>query len=362
MSICTRCVSLPQPFAGPGWLHLQVVAPHTLSRLETHFAATGGRYERSESRFSIHESGTSLEGLLAALQSLLTTREQEDTRALFLPEGHDLTLDRILAMDTLAVITARIQGAWLPKLLADRRLYTEFHPIVSSADPRQVLGYECLARGRGLRGETISAGMLLQAAVASDALFQFDLAARRAAIQNAAAAGIASKVFINFTPTAIYDPNTCLRSTVAAAREFGLFNDQVVFEVIESEEVRDVLHLRRILDFYRSAGFGVALDDLGSGYGSLNLLHELRPDYVKIDMKLLRGIEQDAFKATLVRKLLEATRNLGLKTVAEGVEREEQFEWLREAGADFQQGYLFARPAQAPPNVIWPAARAATSA
>ena len=145
---------------------------------------------------------------------------------------------------------------------------------------------------------------------------------------------------VNFTPSAIYHPAFCLRSTSEAARESGIDPQRIVFEVVECDEVRDVDHLLTILNVYRSVVFRVALDDLGAGYGSLNLLHGLQPDLVKLDVGLVRDVECDPIKATIAAKLLEAAAALDVATVAKGVETESEWAWFREHGATYQQGYL----------------------
>jgi EAL domain-containing protein (putative c-di-GMP-specific phosphodiesterase class I) len=123
----------------------------------------------------------------------------------------------------------------------------------------------------------------------------------------------------------------------------------VVFEVVESEDVPDTAHLLAILEEYRGAGFAVALDDVGAGYSSLNLLAKLKPDYLKIDMGLIRGVDRDAYKAQVAGKVLEMARALGVLTVVEGVETAGERDWAVAHGADFLQGYLFAKPSAEPP-------------
>ena len=76
----------------------------------------------------------------------------------------------------------------------------------------------------------------------------------------------------------MYNPIACLASTVAAAKGSGLTPDRIVFELIERSHVADEAHLLRIVDYYRAAGYGVALDDVGAGYSGLNILSSLRPD------------------------------------------------------------------------------------
>jgi EAL domain-containing protein (putative c-di-GMP-specific phosphodiesterase class I) len=238
-------------------------------------------------------------------------------------------------------------------MLREQRLTSVFQPIVRADDPDDVFAHECLLRGVNPDATLMPPGPIYQAARAADLLFPLDRAARLTAIREAAAHGLDQKgthLFINFNPTSVYDPVFCLRSTTAAIAATELRPEQVVFEVVESDQISDVGHLVRIIDYYRSAGFKVALDDLGSGYGSLNLLVDLKPDFVKLDMRLIRGVDSDPYKAGIVGKLLEMAHHLDVATVAEGIETVGEWEWVRDNGADYVQGYLFARPASPPPR------------
>lgn len=136
---------------------------------------------------------------------------------------------------------------------------------------------------------------------------------------------------------------------MGAIKRSGLFPEQVAFEVTKSAEVKDAKRLRNILGFYRKSGFRVALDDLGPGLTSLNLLGTLRPDFAKLDIDLVREADRDPYRAVNVSKLLEIAKDLGVTVLAEGVEIEEQRRWLVGRGADFAQGYFFAKPAFPPP-------------
>ncbi len=91
------------------------------------------------------------------------------------------------------------------------------------------------------------------------------------------------------------------------------------------------------------------MDDIGSGYSSLTLLNKLRPDYMKLDMQLIRNIDHDAYKALITGKLLKTAQGLGITTIAEGVETAAEYAWLRHHGADLVQGYYIAKPAAPPP-------------
>jgi len=139
--------------------------------------------------------------------------------------------------------------------------------------------------------------------------------------------------------------------TVQAIDEAGIPHSNIVFEVAESQHPPDMDHLIKILMFYREAGFLIALDDFGSGSSNLNLMHQLRPDFLKLDMQLIRNVHQDYYKALITEKMLEVAAQLEIKTVAEGVETVEELNWVRERGATFVQGYLIAKPTSPPLTV-----------
>jgi EAL domain-containing protein (putative c-di-GMP-specific phosphodiesterase class I) len=94
----------------------------------------------------------------------------------------------------------------------------------------------------------------------------------------------------------------------------------------------------------RKLGYRIAVDDLGEGYSGLNSIASLEPDAVKLDMSLIRGIEKTPTKRRMVRALATLCRELGTPFVAEGVETQAELDTLLELGADWLQGFLFARP------------------
>jgi EAL domain-containing protein (putative c-di-GMP-specific phosphodiesterase class I) len=100
-----------------------------------------------------------------------------------------------------------------------------------------------------------------------------------------------------------------------------------------------------MLHDHRAAGLRVAIDDFGAGHSGLNLLADFQPDMIKLDMKLLRGIDHQAPRQSIVRALLAMCRELGIEVVAEGVETLGEFRWFEAQGVQLFQGYLFARPA-----------------
>ena len=172
-----------------------------------------------------------------------------------------------------------------------------------------------------------------------------DRIGRETAIRNAGGWLGSDLLFVNFVPTSIYRPELCLQSTERAADEAGISRSQLVFEVVESHRVDERGHLLAILDHYRSRGCRVALDDVGAGYSSLNLLASIKPDVVKIDRELVQGLPGDASTA-VVRAITEMAHDLGGTVIAECLETEAQADAARALGVDWGQGWLFGRPAR----------------
>ncbi|HYF60092.1 MAG TPA: EAL domain-containing protein [Burkholderiaceae bacterium] len=214
-----------------------------------------------------------------------------------------------------------------------------FQPIVD-VPRRTVFAYEALVRG--VAGE--SAASVLSRVDESNR-YRFDQDCRIAAVGLAARLGLERTLSINFMPNAVYQPETCIRATLATARRVGFPTSRLMFEVSEGEDALDKAHLRAIFDEYRRQGFLTAIDDVGAGYSGLNLLAELEPDVVKVDMALVRDIDARPRARTVVAHLARLCEALGARVVAEGVESPVESRVLLDLGIALQQGYLFARPA-----------------
>jgi EAL domain-containing protein (putative c-di-GMP-specific phosphodiesterase class I) len=214
-----------------------------------------------------------------------------------------------------------------------------FQPLIDIA-ARRIYGYEALVRGPN--GES-AASVLAQ--VNDDNLYAFDQACRVTAIRSAAALGLDKRLNINFLPNAVYHPEACLKVTLAAARKYGFPAELITFEFSETQLITDRNHLKAIIETYRDHGFMTALDDFGAGYAGLSLLADFQPDIIKIDRALVAGIDADKPRQAIVMGLMATAETLGIRVVAEGVERAEELETLRALGVSRYQGFLFARSA-----------------
>lgn len=214
-----------------------------------------------------------------------------------------------------------------------------FHPLVD-VSTGDILGHEALVRGLG--GEP--AGTVF-AQVNDGNRYAFDQRCRKVAIELASRLSLDSLLSINFLPGAVYNAEACLRLTLetAEANDFPL--QRIMFEVSEGERVIDVPHLIDIFSTYRARGLLTALDDFCAGFSGLNLLAQFQPDFIKIDMAIVRGVDVDKPRRAIVRHLAGLCDELGIRVIAEGVETPEELAALRDLGVTLFQGFYFAKPA-----------------
>ncbi|WP_445010569.1 EAL domain-containing protein [Vreelandella stevensii] len=213
-----------------------------------------------------------------------------------------------------------------------------FQPIVELSKAR-VVTHEALVRGPN--GE--SAWSILSQ-VTDDLLYRFDQACRVRAIELASELGMETDLSINFLPNAVYEPEACIQATLEVSQRVGWPTDKLIFEITETERVRDRQHLCNIIDAYRSMGFKTALDDFGNGYANLDLLTVLAPDKLKIDRELVMHCDQHPRRQALLNAIILLARELDMTLIAEGVETRQEALWLARAGITRQQGFFYAKP------------------
>jgi EAL domain-containing protein (putative c-di-GMP-specific phosphodiesterase class I) len=293
--------------------------------------------------------------LLSAVRERLTPTEAEEVRAVVLGAGeNDADGDALLAAaftaPTLAQFAARIAHADLLPLFADESnaFRSVYQPIVSlrPGDGDAVVGYEALLRATGPDGPVFP-DQMFAAAAESGWLHVLDRVGRTSAIRGAAGWLGDKLLFVNFVPTTIYRPEVCLRTTEQAIADADLRLEQLVFEVTEGEHVADLDHLNDVFDYYRRGGARVALDDLGAGYASLNMLVRLQPDVVKLDKDIVQGLPGPLSKA-IVSAIVTMAHSYGGRVLAECIETAEQADTARDLGVDLGQGWFFGRPEERP--------------
>lgn len=233
-----------------------------------------------------------------------------------------------------------------------RKLAMAFQPIVDVA-ARRVFAYEALVRGPA--GEPAAAVI---GTVGPAEWYGFDQACRVAAIETAASLGLAARegaLAINFLPNAVDEPRACIRTTLQAAARSDFPTGRLIFEINEGEIFADPGHLAQIVAEYAAMGSRTAIDDFGAGHSNLNLLTRFRPDLIKLDIELVRGIDGDCRRRRIVGHMAALCRELGIEVIAEGIETPGECAALRDLGITLMQGFLFAAPALgALPGPSWP--------
>jgi len=214
-----------------------------------------------------------------------------------------------------------------------------FQPIID-IETRKIVSYEVL-----LRGNNNESPMSVFEQVPSESLMEFDQTSRERAMAFAVRLGLDCNLNLNFTPGSIlFENGKYLKDTVVSAQKIGLDPKQIVLEITEGEAISNTSELNKVLNDARRSGMPIAIDDFGAGYAGLNLLADMQPDCVKLDMYLLRNIEQHGARQSIVRAICSVCFDLGIDVLAEGVETLEEFRFLRKLNIPLYQGYYFAKP------------------
>ncbi|WP_244888141.1 EAL domain-containing protein [[Bacillus] enclensis] len=212
----------------------------------------------------------------------------------------------------------------------------------------ELYAYESLLRSAD-PSRKINPGQLFKAAELTGFHSMLDQRARKTAIESRVGnieKGV--KSFINFLPSTIYNPEYCLKHTFQIVDKYGVNPEDLVFEVVETEKIEDVSHLKSVLEVYKREGMKVALDDVGSGFATIEMLSLLQPDIVKIDRSYISGCDRDTDKQQFLKTVIQTARELGISVLAEGIERKEELAFCKEVGVNYGQGYLIGKPALVP--------------
>jgi EAL domain-containing protein (putative c-di-GMP-specific phosphodiesterase class I) len=227
----------------------------------------------------------------------------------------------------------------LKSTIREGAVYIEYHPIVVTATG-EVYGYEALARGslRGLRSPEV----LFSVAEEANLIWELSRLCRRRAIEGMDANLEPDQLlFLNIDPHDFRDPTFRYLNI----DELGIEHpERIVLEITERTAITDYPAFQEYLRSFREQGFRFAVDDAGSGYAGLGSIANLSPDYIKLDISLISGIDTNFMKQNLVETMVTFADDHGIKVIAEGVEQKEEYETVKSLGVHFTQGFLFHRP------------------
>jgi EAL domain-containing protein (putative c-di-GMP-specific phosphodiesterase class I)/ActR/RegA family two-component response regulator len=224
-------------------------------------------------------------------------------------------------------------------------LWIAYQPILRS-DDGGVFGYEALMRTD--EPSLPHPGAVLDAAERLGRLLDLGRKIRERAGAPIAQAPDDALIFVNLHPNDLSDPE--LRSKAGSLAPVA---GRIVLEITERAPLDKVNDVARNVASLREMGFRIALDDMGAGYAGLTSFSLLEPEIVKLDMALIRDVDSNPTRRRLVESMTALCKDLAIKVVAEGVETAAERDTLAELGCELQQGFLFARPAEAFPDVTW---------
>jgi len=220
-------------------------------------------------------------------------------------------------------------------------LHIVYQPIVS-CKKNTVFGYEALLRSR--EPTLLHPGALIDAAEQLSKLHQLGRTIRQKATEPIDALPDDVLLFLNLHPGDLSDGELFNPDSRLAA-----VAHRIVLEITERASLRKVPNVRAKIAALRKLGFRIAIDDLGAGYAGLESFALLEPDIVKLDISLIRNLDREPTKRTLVRTMVAMCNELGMLVTSEGIETAAERDEVAEAGCYLMQGYWFARPGEAFP-------------
>jgi len=226
-----------------------------------------------------------------------------------------------------------------------KRLWMAFQPIVCWSE-RRIHAYEALVRTD--EPSLARPDHLFDAAEQLHRVQELGRTIRRSVAQAAVNAPADANIFVNLHANDLTDDEL-----YAANAPLAAFADRIVFEITERTSLEKMSDIQDRMAALRARGYRIAVDDLGAGYAGLSSLASLQPEVMKLDMSLVRGVDQQPIKQRLVASLQTLGGPLGIRVVAEGVETQAERDTLIGIGCDLFQGYLFAKPARSFPTVNW---------
>lgn len=227
-------------------------------------------------------------------------------------------------------------------IVRNGQIHVLFQPIYDFKKGT-ILAWEALSRGpRGSEFE--SPALLFDFAEQTGQLFVLEQTCRAKAIETVGALAPGQRLFLNIHPRAVVDPTFAPGRTLELIQAYGLEPENIVFEITERHSIKDFSSFHKTLDHYRSQGFKVAVDDAGTGYSGLSTIAALQPDYIKVDMSLVRDVDKDPVRRALMETMVTLAGRIGSEIIAEGIETKGEAGALIEIGVHYGQGYFLSRP------------------
>lgn len=236
------------------------------------------------------------------------------------------------------------ESALFEDILNNEKITSLYQPIVNLRTS-EIIGYEALSRGPE-QTQFYSPLALIEKAHELNRIWDLEMLFRKKALERLHRLEKDKFLFINVDPDVIKTPEFKSGLTKEYLEQVGGEETSIVFEITERTAISDYTAFQMILENYRRQGYMVAIDDVGAGYSGLKTINELRPNFIKIDMDLIRNIDKDAFKQALIKAFVDTSLTTNIKIIAEGIETKEEMKTLILLGVHAGQGYYLKKPAR----------------
>ncbi len=237
----------------------------------------------------------------------------------------------------------KVTAEMVREIIEKKDIIVEFQPIYS-LNTKKYIGLEALSRGI-YNGETVSPYFLFEYAKKDGNVLTLDRICREKAMRAFSAESSAPSLFINFETSVLNGLTSGTGEILRTAAENHISPQNIVIELNESR-VKDSYNLMMFVDFYRSKGFLIALDNVSAGLDTLNRIMLINPDIIKIDRAIVSQIENNKYNQEVFRSIINTAKQIGAMTVAEGVETVDEVITCMILGVDYFQGFYFQKPEQ----------------
>ncbi|MEC4984568.1 MAG: EAL domain-containing protein [Oscillatoria sp. PMC 1068.18] len=275
----------------------------------------------------------------------LATAELAGTRFLLTRSPYNdsqIAIEFLQAQPLIKVIQAA-KNAWFLDVIVQQNLFFQYQPIFNLQSGK-IFAYECLARAKDSNLQIKNGKELVDAALETQLIYDFDELARTICLDSIAALKSDQTFFINILPNSLINNPAAFEQNLKQIERANLKPSQIVFELTEVQAIAGNRPLLKILHQIRQHGFGIAIDDLCSNTNLDHYFLEYRPDIIKIDRQIVHGCSNHPIKGMLLKAIVTSIHEIGCLAIAEGLENLQDIKLCRDLNVDMGQGFGLAMP------------------
>lgn len=229
------------------------------------------------------------------------------------------------------------------KFLAEALIETYAQPVMKLAEKSwETMGFECLVRAQGAYADW-NPEFIFAHAAKKDLLYETDTLCIEKAVKQLTPAICEKEIFINLRPRTLAN-SRIISFLKTLFRDNDLKFSQVVFELTEQQKILNHSEFLKGYHHLRELGAKVALDDFGTGFANLQLIHVLRPDFIKMSGAFGLNVERSKSKQIIIESVVGLGQKFGIPVVVESIENEDALATVEALGVKYAQGFYFGRP------------------